>query len=65
MRERGPTGVYKPPFSPPSRGGKNISPLSEQGRKLAVFLKKNKRQMPEHKEEELDGDTRGENKPNQ
>ena len=47
-----PTGVYKPPFSPPSRGGKNISPLSEQGRKLAVFLKKNKRQMPEHKEEE-------------
>ena len=46
------TGVYKPPFSPPSRGGKNISPLSEQGRKLAVFLKKNKRQMLEHKEEE-------------
>ena len=45
-------GVYKPPFSPPSRGGENISPLSEQGRKLAVFLKKNKRQMPEHKEEE-------------
>ena len=45
-------GVYKPPFPPPSRGGKNISPLSEQGRKLAVFLKKNKRQMPEHKEEE-------------
>ena len=30
-------GVYKPPFSPPSRGGGKISALSEQGRKLAVF----------------------------